>query len=185
MKLREILKSDYVKLAILLLIFAISTFAFWFGLKAGLRAEYPLCGVASGSMKPTLKIGDIIVVQGLNPDKINAAPAPDGDIIVFYRPKGWRDPNDLIVHRAIEKFSSGNITYFKTKGDANFGPDSWSKGGVPEDYLIGKVISLRVPMIGFITFLMRTPAGVLVILPMLIVIIIDWIRFPRETHSES
>lgn len=183
MKLREILKSDYVKLAIMLLIFAISTFAFWYGLKAGLRAEYPLCGVASGSMEPTLKVGDIIIVQGLNPEKINAAPAPDGDIIVFYRPKGGApDPSDLIVHRAIDKTSRGNITYFKTKGDANFGSDSWE---VPEDHLIGRVVSLRVPMTGFITFLMRTPAGILVILPMLVVIIIDWIHFPREKHQES
>jgi signal peptidase len=180
-RLKEILKSDYVKSAILLLILAISVFAFWFGLRAALRAEYPLCGVASGSMKPTLKVGDLIVVQGSNPAEINAAQAPEGDIIVFYRPKGWRDPDDLIVHRAIDKFSRENITYFKTKGDANFGPDNWE---VPQDYLIGKVVSLRVPLIGFVTFLMRTPAGVLVILPMLVVIIIDWIPLLKKP-SES
>lgn len=183
MRLKEILKSDYVTSAILLLILAISTFAFWFGLRAALRAEYPLCGVASGSMKPTLKVGDIIVVQGLNPDKINAAEAPDGDIIVFYNPRYSRDPNKLIVHRAINK-SDGEGEgkwYFRTKGDANFGPDNWA---VPEDYLIGRVVSLRVPLVGFITFLMRTPAGILVVLPMLVVIIIEWIPL-LEKRSES
>jgi len=177
MKLKETLKSEYVQSAILLLILAISVLAFWFGLRATLRAEYPLCAVASGSMKPTLRIADLIIVQGLNPDKINAAAAPDGDIIVFYRPKGWRDPNDLIVHRAIDKFDRGNVTYFRTKGDANLGPDTWE---VPEDYLIGKVVSLRIPLIGFITFLMRTPAGILIILPMLAVVIADWISLVKR-----
>ncbi len=177
MKLKEMFKSDYVKSAIMLLILAISVFVFWFGLRAALKAEYPLCGVASGSMKPTLRIGDLIVVQGLDPNEINAAMAPEGDIIVFYKPKGWRDPNDLIVHRAINKTLTDGEWHFKTKGDANFGPDPWE---VPEDYLIGKVVNLRVPLAGFITFLMRTPAGILVILPMLVVIFIDWIPWPKK-----
>ena len=181
MRLKEMLKSDYVKSAILLLILIISVFVFWFGLRATLRTEYPLCGVASGSMEPTLKVGDLIVVQGLNPDEINAANAPEGDIIVFYNPRYARDPNQLIVHRAIDKVSRENVLYFKTQGDANFGPDNWE---VPQDYLIGKVVSLRVPLIGFITFLMRTPAGILVILPMLVVLIIDWIPLWKK-DSES
>lgn len=172
-KLKEILKSEYVKMAILLLAVAISVVAFWFGLKLALRTEHPLCGVASGSMKPTLRVGDIIIVQGVDPDEINAAPRPEGDIIVFYNPaKGWRDPNDLIVHRAIEVRVQGDKLYFKTKGDANPGPDVRE---VPEDYLVGKVLPLRIPLIGFITFLMRTPAGILVILPTLILIIVAWI----------
>lgn len=175
------LKNEYVSLAIMLLIFAISVFAFWFGLRAVLRVEYPLCGVASGSMKPTLRIGDLIVVHGLDPNKINAAQAPEGDIIVFYNPRYSRDPNKLIVHRAINKTYEGGMLKFTTKGDANLGPDSWA---VPEDYLIGRVVSLRVPMVCFITFLMRTPAGILVILPMLVVVIIDWIPFVKK-QSES
>jgi len=181
MKLKEMVKSDYVKFAVMLLVLAISVFIFWFGLKAALKAEYPLCGVASGSMRPTLRIGDLIVVQGLDPEEIVAAQAPEGDIIVFYRPKGWRDPNDLIVHRAVDMTSSDDGLFFRTKGDANPTQDSWE---VPEDYLIGKVASLRIPLVGFITFLMRTPAGILVILPMLVVIFIDWIPWPKK-QAES
>jgi len=182
-RLKEILKNDYVKSALLLCILVISVFVFWFGLRAVLRTEYPLCGVASGSMEPTLKVGDLIVVQGLGPGEINAATAPEGDIIVFYRPKGWQDPNDLIVHRAVDGFYDEDDSkwYFKTKGDANSGPDPWD---VPEDYLVGRVMSLRIPMIGFITFLMRTPAAILVILPMLALIIIDWIPlFKKRSKS--
>jgi len=180
-RLKEILKSDYVMSAIMLIVFAISVFGFWFGLRAGLRAEYPLCGVASESMDPTLKVGDLIVVHWLDPAEINAVQAPYGDIIVFYDPRYSRDPNQLIVHRAINKTYKGGIWYFSTKGDANPGPDYWE---VPQDYLIGKVVSLRVPMICFITFLMRTPAGILVILPMLIVLFLDWIPLLKK-QSES
>jgi len=81
----------------------------------------------------------VVVDKSVRPNEIVAAPAPDGDIIAFYRPKGWRDPNDLIVHRAIDKFSKGNVTYFYTKGDANPWRDSWE---VPEDYVLGKVVDV-------------------------------------------
>ena len=177
-KLKEILKNDYVKTALLLIIIIISVFAFWFGLRAALATNFPLCGVASGSMIPTLQVGDLIIVQGVKPTEITAAPAPEGDIIVFFNPrKGFRDPNDLIVHRAINKTSREGKWYFTTQGDANFSPDPRD---VPEDYLVGKVVFFRIPIVGFITFLMRTPAAILVVLPPLILLVIDWIPFFKE-----
>lgn len=184
MKLKDILKNDYVKTAILLLIIIISVFAFWFGLRVALATEFPLCGVASGSMIPTLQVGDLIIVQGVsNASNIEAASkdAPNpGDIIVFYNPhKGYKDPNDLIVHRAINKFydeGEGKLK-FKTQGDANSGPDNWN---VPEDFVVGKVVFFRIPLVGFITFLMRTPAAILVVLPPLILLVMDWIPFFKE-----
>jgi len=176
-KLKDILKHDYVKTAILLLIIIISVFAFWFGLKTALATEFPLAGVASGSMIPTLQVGDLIIVQGVpNANNIKAA-SESGDIIVFYEPKGYKDPNDLIVHRAINKTSKDGKLYFKTQGDANSGPD---RREVPEDYVVGKVVFFRIPLVGFITFLMRTPAAILVVLPPLILLVIDWIPFFKK-----
>jgi len=183
-KLKDIFKNDYVKTALLLLIIIISVFAFWFGLRVALATEFPLCGVASGSMIPTLQVGDLIIVQGVsNANNIEAAPkdAPEpGDIIVFFNPrKGFHDPNDLIVHRAINKSydEDEGKWKFKTQGDANSGPDPQE---VPEDYLVGKVVFSRIPLVGFITFLMRTPAAILVILPPLILLVIDWFSFFKE-----
>lgn len=181
-KLKGIFKNDYVKTGLLLLIIIISVFAFWFGLRTALATDFPLCGVASGSMVPTLQVGDLIIVQGVpNASNIKAAPkdAPEpGDIIVFYNPrKGFRDPNDLIVHRAVDKIFKDDKLYFTTQGDANPGPDSRD---VPEDYVVGKVVFFRIPLVGFITFLMRTPAAILVVLPPLILIVIDWIPFLKE-----
>jgi len=179
---KDILKNDYVKTVVLLFIILASVFVFWFGLRAALATEFPLCGVASGSMIPTLQVGDLIIVQGVS-DASNIEAAPKaatnpGDIIVFYNPrKGFRDPNDLIVHRAINKTLRDEKWYFKTQGDANSGPDNWD---VHEDFVVGKVVFFRIPLVGFITFLMRTPAAILVILPPLILLVIDWIPFFKE-----
>jgi len=181
-KLKDILKNDYVKTALLLIIMVVSVFAFWFGLKAALATDFPLCGVASGSMIPTLQVGDLIIVQGVpNASNINAAPkdaSEPGDIIVFYNPqKGFRDPNDLIVHRAIDMFQDDGKWYFETQGDANPSQDAWE---VPEDYVVGRVVFFRIPLVGFITFLMRTPAAFLVVLPPLILLVIGWIPISKE-----
>ena len=181
MKLKDIFKNDYVKTALLLVIIIISVFAFWFGLRAALATEFPLAGVASGSMIPTLQVGDLIIVQGVpNASNIEAASkdAPNpGDIIVFYEPKGYKDPNDLIVHRAVDEILRNGTWYFKTQGDANPGPDPKE---VPEDYVVGKVVFFRIPLVGFITFLMRTPAAILVVLPPLILLVIDWVPFFKK-----
>jgi len=181
--LKDILKNDYVKTAVLLFIIIISVFAFWFGLRAALATEFPLCGVASGSMIPTLQVGDLIIVQGVSDaSNIEAAPkyaSNPGDIIVFYNPKSYKDPNDLIVHRAINKTcdEGEGKWYFDTQGDANPGPDNWD---VPEDFVVGKVVFFRIPLVGFITFLMRTPAAILVVLPPLILLVMDWIPFFKK-----
>lgn len=175
--MKDILGSDYMKTAIPLLILIIGVFAFWFGLRTVLTTEHPTCGVASGSMVPTLQVGDLIIVQGVNPAEINAAPEPEGDIIVFYRPGGRADPNDLIVHRAVDKSLVDGKLYFKTKGDANPQPDHWD---VPEDYVVGKVVFFRIPLVAFITFLMRTPAAILVVLPPLVLLVLDWIPLGKD-----
>ena len=116
--------------------------------------EYQICVMDSSSMIPTIMEDSFFGVdKTVDPNEINAAMAPEGDIIAFYRPKGWRDPNDLIVHRAISKAFKYGEWYFKTKGDANFGPDPWE---VPEDYLIGKVVDLNLqptpPMWSLLSF---------------------------------
>lgn len=183
-KLKDVFRNDYVKTALLLIIIVISVFAFWYGLRAALATDFPLCGVASGSMRPTLQVGDLIIVQGVpNASNINAAPkdaSEPGDIIVFFNPrKGFRDPNDLIVHRAINKSlnEKDGKWYFKTQGDNNTREDGWD---LQEDYVVGKVVFFRIPLVGFITFLMRTPAAFLVVLPPLILLVIEWIPFPKE-----
>jgi signal peptidase I len=46
---------------------------------------FPLLVVKSGSMRPLIEVGDIIIVTPVNPAEIWADPVT-GDVIIFYRP---------------------------------------------------------------------------------------------------
>ena len=172
-KLTKLLKNSYVKTIILGIILLGGVFAFWFGLRLGLRTDFPLLAVASGSMRPTLNVGDLIIVQGFSIfNDINAVPAPDGTIVVFHKPS---NPDELIVHRAISKVDNNGTWYFQTKGDNNNTPDFWngdgtSSGWVSQRLLVGKVVGL-VPWIGNVPLFIRTPSGLLLIILLFLVIL--------------
>jgi len=172
-KLAGMLKNSYVKTIILGIILLGGVFAFWFGLRLGLRSDFPLLAVASGSMRPTLNVGDLIIVQGFsNFNDINAVPAPDGTIVVFHKPS---DPDELIVHRAISKVDNNGTWYFQTKGDNNNTPDYWSGGGtssgwVSQDLLVGGVVGVA-PWVGNVPLFIRTPSGLLLIILLFLVIL--------------
>jgi len=179
-KFSKILKSSYMKTIILAIILLVGVFAFWFGLKITLQTEFPLLAVASGSMIPTLNVGDLIVVQGISDaSEINAAPYPEGDIIVFHKP-GFE--NELIVHRAISKYQGNDGTwYFQTKGDNNSGADPWR---VSEKLLVGKVVG-KVPWLGHIPLFMRTPPGILIVILLFVILIIADFIFPQKEKGQT
>jgi signal peptidase len=103
-----------------------------------LQSNFALAAVVSGSMRPTLQIGDLLLIR-----KCAASEIKVGDIIVFRPHNG----DCLIVHRVIEKRdTSGQIT-FKTKGDANLSPDSWN---VLESDVLGIVV-FNIPYVGYLS----------------------------------
>jgi len=168
-KLKLSLKSDYVKTILLFVLMIGSVFAFWYGLKAVLKTEYPLLAVASGSMTPTLNIGDLIVVQGglkAPYDDINVD-YNNGTIIVFNGdPIG--KPGELIVHRAVKKENiHDGEWYFTTHGDAN---PPGSEETFSEEYLVGKVVGY-IPLIGHIPLFVREPHGMLIIVVLMLILI--------------
>jgi len=171
-KLKEVLKSDYIKTVVFLIIMILGVMTFWFGLKAMLKTEYPLLAVASGSMEPTLNVGDLIVVQGglsAPYDDINAGPpGPDsnGTIIVFQGEVIGR-PGELIVHRAINKYPKNGVWYFTTHGDNNI-PSAVEN--FSEEHLIGKVVGY-IPLIGHIPLFVREPYGMMIIVILMLVLI--------------
>jgi len=176
-KWSNIVKNSYVKTLILAVIIIGGVMGFWFGLKAGLRTEYPLLTVASGSMIPTLNVGDLIMVQGVvNASELGAAPKPDGETIVFRSP---RIDGELIVHRAVYKeFNEGEgLWYFQTQGDANYGPDIWPdkedtwKGMISQNRLVGKVVG-KAPWIGYIPLYIRTREGIILIVILIVLILL-------------
>ena len=197
-KLRKLLNNSYVKTILLGVILLGAVFAFWFGLRIGLRTDYPLLAVASPSMTPTLKVGDLIVVQGISDltDVIGSPPEfwhvrevpPEGTIIVFHKPS---NPDELIVHRVASKTDENGTWFFQTKGDNNPGPDYWIGDGalnglVPQSLLVGKVVGV-VPWIGNVPLFIRTPSGlVLIILLFLVILFIEYVPvLSKKAKSES
>jgi signal peptidase len=172
-KLTKLLKNSYVKTIFLGVILLGAVFAFWFGLRLGLRTDYPLLAVASGSMTPTLNVGDLIIVQGVpNYNDLYAAPAPDGTIIVFHKPS---DTEELIVHRGINRVDENGTWFFQTKGDNNLTPDYWVGDGtlnglISQRLLVGKVVAV-VPWVGNVPLFIRTPSGLLLIILLFLVIL--------------
>lgn len=174
---------------------------FWYGLQLALNTQYPALTVASGSMctlpgpecdgwthpfERTLHVGDLIIVQGVNPADIKAAPYPDGDIIVFRKP-GSTD--ERIVHRAVDSEIHEGKIYFKTKGDGNGSPDyhygegTWD-GMISQDLVIGKVV-LRIPWVGHISLFMRDSLGFFLIVALIILILIIEFSVPPSKSEET
>jgi signal peptidase len=117
-----------------------------------LSPDYEAQVVRSESMKPSLNMGDVVIV---GPVKGQLKP---GDII-SYEQKGA-----LIIHRVIE-VKDGNI---QTKGDANEAADPW----LVSISDVKGVFQFKVPYLGFLSSFVRTSVGwgVLVILPAVVLI---------------
>jgi len=192
-KLKEALKNNYVKTAILIVIVLGSVVSLWFGIKAVLRTEYPFMAVATGSMEPTLPVGTLIVVQGYaDPSTIYAAPKPNGDIVVFWHWDSYRGLEHW-VHRAIDKVTVGGKTYLITQGDANFGSDGHHNitephavlPGLPEEYVVGKVVT-NVPVIGQVALFLQTPSGRIIIVALVVaLLIVEFIPFSKWKKKEQ
>ncbi len=190
----KIWENEYVKTAIMVILIIGVVFGFWYGSQLVLNTQYPALAVASGSMckvehmycdgwshpfSQTLHVGDLIIVQGIDPKEIKAAPEPDGDIIVFHQPNSG---NELIVHRAIKKeIRSDDEIYFTTKGDGNAGPDSVPVSG---DQVVGKVI-LRIPWIGHIALFLHNSSGIFIIIILIVILVIVEFVIPMFSSEKA
>jgi signal peptidase I len=204
--LKKLWKNEYVQTAIVIGLIALAVFGFWFGSQAMLNTPYPALAVVSGSMcvpydgacdgwahpfSRTLHIGDLIIVQGVDPQELNAN-YPDSDIIVFHEPS---DPDELIVHRIVAKEERNGTLYFYTKGDGNgfnkwpstpqeTEDDPWSP--IPEDLVVGKAV-MRVPWVGHVVLFMRNSIGLPLVVALIILIVIVEFIIPilREKKSHE
>ena len=200
--LKKLWKNEYVQTAVVIGLIALAVFGVWFGSQLVLNTQYPALAVVSGSMcipqndrcdgwfhpfSRTLHIGDLIIVQGIDPRELNTD-YPDSDIIVFHEPG---DPDDLIVHRIVAVDRVNGMWYFRTKGDGN-GIHKWPSqpssaeydpwktdgvDGVREDLVVGKVV-MRIPWIGHIVLFMRDSVGLPIIVALIILVVIIEFVFP-------
>ncbi|RDD54114.1 MAG: signal peptidase I [Candidatus Korarchaeota archaeon NZ13-K] len=111
----------------------------------------PFTVVTSGSMRPTLEPGDLVIVVGCDPYQL-----AEGDIIVFRVP--WSE--NMVVHRIVRIVRSPAGPMFYTKGDNNAIADPGYR--TPSD-IYGKVV-FRVPLVGFfLEFFQLLPVKVAII----------------------
>jgi len=136
---------------VVILIIIIARFATVFN-----GATFPANVIASSSMEPVLKKGDIVIWIPASMDDVK-----EGDIVVYRSIYGH-----IVIHRVVEKRDGGLIT----KGDANNYTDQ-SGPHVPEPIvrqqnLLGKVIMvknlpIKIPFIGNFWLLLKDIAAVL------------------------
>jgi signal peptidase I len=194
----KITRNENFKSIIAIVLIVIVVLGFFFALRFALNTDIPIRVVESGSMcvvydglcdgwshtfSQTLHVGDIIIIQNIDPNTINAN-YPNSDVIVYQNPN---NPTATpIVHRVVLKYEINGTIYFQTKGDGNgkswptpvspqeFDSNTlWNGGeGVPQDLVIGKVV-MRIPWFGHITlFLRNNPVGLPIVITLIIILLI-------------
>jgi signal peptidase len=145
-------KNPIARVAILVGLVFLITYGGMAVARIVMKTESPIMVVPSTSMVPTLNVGDIVIVRGVDPNTITV-----GTIIIFRSPSGSID----IIHRVIGIVKVGNTLYFQTKGDHNASPDPWSPG-VPENNVKGVLVT-KISYIGYVTLALQGPLGIILI----------------------
>jgi signal peptidase len=154
---------EIIKYAVALIVLVMVFFGGTFVLRSVMGTEYPVMVVVSQSMIPTLGVGDFILVGEIPSfETVNAAPPPNGDVLVFQRSS---IQDEYIVHRAIEKYLNDGGWSFLTKGDNNLFPDG---APVPENRVIGKVVG-RVPILGYFSLFIKTISGFIMVIGLMLI----------------
>ncbi len=174
-----------------ILISAIIIIAFFMSIRLYLGEFNPVYVVVSGSMIPTLQIGDVVVTQndghGIGGSTQSAFDhLKKGDIIVFKAPDDFDEQGNprTIVHRVIfvglEPRSNEQVV--ATKGDNN--PESYLGLDFPimKSNYIGKVI-IVIPKLGLIIQLLKPPVNYILIAIIIGVFIVY--HFKRERKGDA
>jgi signal peptidase len=135
--------------------------------------------VTSGSMEPTVSVGDAAMVKPVDGSAVEI-----GDVITFRSAGG----TGMTTHRAIATKEIGGKIYYQTKGDANETPDP---DLVAADAVYGKV-PLSISKAGYLLSYVATPWGRIlsVGIPMLFLVAHEFrglfgVRRPTAVESEA
>ncbi len=212
-------KNETARGLFLVGIIILGAIAVWGGIRLALNTQYPILVVSSYSMcqsyfNPstnlcTLNKGDLIVIRGVSDPTTLQVPSPayqtanccgqslspQGSIIVFY-PMLY-NPGFLVVHRVygvVTNASTGQIVGFRTKGDANTTPDSWT---VPPSQIVGEFqFTIPIPYLGQAILTIRdfmynsdtgqpNPQGILVIVALIVALFAFEVIEPGKKSSSQ
>ena len=129
----------------------------------------------SGSMEPTLHVGDVVIDRSISPLDVRV-----GDVLTF------RDPQDqtkLITHRVHDIHVKAGFIRFTTKGDAVNSSQKWD---IPMDGHVGRVVS-HIRGLGFALFWVSTRIGrlLLVVLPAASLGLMEVVRIWRPKRKKA
>ena len=124
---------------------------------------YTFFEVATGSMYPTIEVGDIVIVNITKDVKEN-------DIIVY------KDEENFITHRIVKKTSEEIIT----KGDANNTEDA----PINENAILGKVVN-KIPHFGTIRKVILSPKVIGLIVMLIFIVIIGHIYISKQNDTDT
>ena len=111
--------------------------------------------VISGSMEPDIMTDDLVIIQKKNDYNI-------GEDIT------WRGNTYPVTHRIIEKRTAEDGTvYYRTQGIANNKKDD----EITEDRVVGEIVMV-IPYIGTVQKFLQTPAGVVTLLLIVVVLLV-------------
>lgn len=170
--IKQLVGKEYFQTALFLVVLLLIISSFFIAVYVGLVRVVPTQSMAIGYTGPgyewshpfdrTIQVGDILIVQPVNPADLSAD-YPNSDIIVYNT--HYIGP---IVHRIVAKEEVNGTWYFYTKGDNNGTPwpaipspaeyDIWSPSPIPQDMIVGKVI-FRIPWVGNIATFMQGLLG--------------------------
>jgi len=171
-------KGEAARYAVFLVILVAAAFGTIHILRTALGTRYPLMVVVSQSMVPTLGVGDFIFVNRIDDfDRVEAAPPPEGEILVFSR---WGASDEYIVHRAVEKSQADGVWLFVTKGDNNRVSDGRP---VPESRVVGGVVG-RAPIIGYFVLFVKTSRGLILVAALMAIVFFSDYLMPLR-HEEG
>lgn len=125
----------------------VSALGLWVVTHAAPAVGYGLYAVRSGSMKPALEVGDLVVTRLVDPSEIQP-----GDVITISA-----GDRAVVTHRVVAVQATDVGPMFTTRGDANLTPDPLA---APADQLHGRV-DWRMPLLGFVLAMIAIPVGIL------------------------
>jgi signal peptidase I len=129
--------------------------------------------VDSGSMRPTLNPGDVILMESERP-----ADVADGQIVAFHPPG---EPRVTVIHRIRSIARAKHEIVIRTKGDANNAVDPWRAT------IAGSTVwqeDLKVPWAGYLVAWSQQPAIRLAVLGIMLTLVVSillaWIWRPAS-----
>ncbi|HZA62296.1 MAG TPA: signal peptidase I, partial [Nitrososphaeraceae archaeon] len=162
-------------------IVAIGVAIVWLAIRVVFDTANPFYIVSSGSMMPSLKVDDVLIVR----DGGSFESLKIGDIIVFHRPMGG---DRVIVHRVADirdiTIDSQEERVIRTQGDANPSSIPGVDFPITENEYIGKV-AFVIPGIGLITRAISPPVNYIIIAAILALLLFSHLKRKKDAEPSA